>query len=138
MRVTPFRREHLPDADPAWLDVAESCGPSLSGMDGEDVLFCIGLTVVKDGVAEAWIVIPDRSRTGSLPVARFIFRSSCYWLRYFMKDLNLRRVAAWVRCDNPAHVKWIEALGFSREGIMRKFDRDGGDCYLYALVKEDV
>ncbi len=138
MRLVPFRKEHLPDADPAWLDVAVSCGPSLTGVRGDEILFCMGLTVVKQGVAEAWIVVPDRDKVKDLASARFIVKSASYWIRFSMKDLGLRRVAAWVRCDIPSHVKWVEMLGFMREGIMHRFDRDGGDCYLYAMIREDA
>lgn len=31
--------------------------------------------------------------------------------------------------------RWLQALGFEREGLMRKYTEDGHDCYLYARVR---
>ena len=45
---------------------------------------------------------------------------------------KLQRVQATVLKENKKAIKWIEFLGFEREGLMRKYV--GGDHYLYARV----
>lgn len=137
MNMVPFQKEHLPGVDEGWLDLAISNGPSMTGMDGDKVVFCMGLIIIKEGVAESWIQVPDPFFRTSLPHVRFILSSARKYQDYFIRDLNLRRIAAWIRCDEPRHAAFLEKMGYQREGVMRRFERDGSDCYLYAKVKEN-
>lgn len=61
-----------------------------------------------------------------VPLTRRISR----WLRFH----NSGRIDTSVHCHFAQAIRWAEMLGFQNEGLMRKYDPDGLDCYLYAQV----
>jgi len=52
-----------------------------------------------------------------------------------LTPLNFRRLETAVRTDFPEAVRWIELLGFTREGLMRAYDAAGDDYYLYSRIR---
>jgi hypothetical protein len=85
------------------------------------------------GIAEHW---PDRGVVWGLltdsigatmtPVHRIVRRA--------LEATSLKRVEAHVAVEHVAAVRWIELLGFTREGTMRAFWQ-GHDFALYARVR---
>ena len=56
-------------------------------------------------------------------------------LRYAECQLGMRRIEAAVKVGEGAAIRWIEALGFGFEGVMRNFGPGGvGDFGLYARL----
>lgn len=56
-------------------------------------------------------------------------------LEYAETTLSMRRIEASVRVGYEAGVRWIEALGFEREGLMRNYGPGAkGDFWLYARI----
>ena len=45
-----------------------------------------------------------------------------------------RRIQIEVKTDYRMGCRWAEALGFKREGLMRRWMPDGSDAYLYGRV----
>lgn len=45
---------------------------------------------------------------------------------------GFRRVESTVDVSFSKGVRWVELLGFNREGVMRKYSKNGDDHYLYA------
>ncbi len=56
-------------------------------------------------------------------------------LKFYMDNLNITRMQAWARADKPFILKYNKLLGFEVEGLMRKFDPAGVDCYLLSIVR---
>lgn len=57
--------------------------------------------------------------------------------RYPFEQLGVSRVSALVRTDNETSSKFVEHVGFVREGCIRKAESDGTDLYLYGMLKEE-
>lgn len=94
------------------------------------------------GVISGCIVVP-----GTFEVSALIGKSARKYPVGFFKQVQLslkfyeilvkaRRTQVTIRKGFPFLLKWIEMLGFEREGLMRKFGPEGDDYYLYARVKE--
>lgn len=56
-------------------------------------------------------------------------------LAHYENVLGLRRTQCTVRAGFPFLIKFIELLGFEREGLLRKFGPEGDDYFIYARVK---
>lgn len=101
-------------------------GYALACVDGARIL-SIG------GIAEQW---PDRGVLWGLvaegigatmtPIHRVVRRA--------LETTTLKRVEAHIALEHPEAVRWIEMLGFTREGVMRSFWQ-GHDYALYSRVR---
>ena len=56
---------------------------------------------------------------------------------YPFVQLNCNRATALVRVDNLVSQRFVEQLGFKREGLLRKASTDGTDMILYGILKEE-
>jgi len=108
-------------------------GPSFTlEVDGK-VIWCGGIRVFWEGVGEAWCLISDEGAR----MPKTVFSSIKKILDFVQKDLALHRVQATARIDIPMFHKFLEHLGFEREGVLRKFLADGTDSYIYSRVREN-
>jgi len=120
----------------AWAKV-NALGPAWTGRrisDGK-ILACAGVRILWPGCGEAWAIFCDPE------VVEYKYKKEAYvyiltYLKRVIEDYDLRRVQALVRADIPIAVKYIEQLGFEREGLLRKYGREGEDQYMYALILE--
>jgi len=76
-------------------------------------------------------VASDNSRHWMTPA----YMAACF--RYPFLQLKVNRVSGLVRADNIEAQRFDEALGFRREGIIRKGAADGTDLYLYGMLLEE-
>ena len=106
-------------------------GPSFTLEREGKIIWCGGIRIFWDGVGEAWCLV---SEEGS-HFPKLILSSTKKMLDFMQKDLKLHRVQATSRTDIPSFWKFLEHLGFEREGVLRKFGADGADSYLYARVR---
>ena len=118
-----------------WAKFCHASGPSFTAVEGDLILCCVGLKVIKEGVAEAWMVL-SKEGTDRKYLRAMYFQVSTH-MKELMRDLNLHRVQAWVREDFHAGARYAEVLGFKKEGVMRKYDIDKTDCFLYSFVEGD-
>jgi len=102
-------------------------GPAFTALEGETPVACAGIAGCGGGRFLAWSVISQRG------LARFggIHRG----VRRFLDIADYRRIEAVVDIEHKKAIRWIEVLGFEREGVMRKYTENGRDCYLYARLK---
>lgn len=56
-------------------------------------------------------------------------------IEHYEKTHGVHRTQTMIRTGFPFLVKWIELLGFEREGILRKFGPEGDDYFMYARLK---
>jgi RimJ/RimL family protein N-acetyltransferase len=66
---------------------------------------------------------------------RYAYETIIEHLIKVASDLNLRRIQAHCDVNVPKAVKFLEQIGFQREGLMRGYGEDGSDHYLYAIVR---
>lgn len=82
------------------------------------------------GVLQVWALLSDDVK--KYPIS---FHKSCQELLLFLEHKEKpRRIQIDVRVDFERALDFAYSLGFQPEGIMKKYAKDGTDCYLFAKV----
>ncbi len=115
-------------------------GPAIAAIETDDgrVLGCGGVRLLWSGTGEAWILLSLDAIAKSTQEQFSHYRKSAYTIAGdLLNDIcgDLTRIQAHVRADDEIGIRFVERLGFVREGLMRKFGPDGSDHYLYAIVR---
>jgi hypothetical protein len=103
-------------------------GPAWTGLIEGRVAGCGGMVILWPGTAEAWSVFADWTaayRRTMLCTCRRAMDSAA-------REYGLRRVQATLRTDLPD--SWLRHLGFTREGLMRRYCVDGCDAAIWARL----
>jgi len=131
--IRPFKIDdvkNLREYDQKLLKIAgfsDDNAPSYSGFVDEEYAFSAGI-VESLGVGTVWVIT-----TPLVEKYPLWFTKAVRNMLNAGKDLyKLQRIQATVLTENKKAVKWIEFLGFQREGLMRKYV--GGDHYLYSRI----
>jgi len=145
MKIIPFEPEHallLPVRDIeqnikdhedfiTWVKENDTPGTSYSCFDGDKLIGCGGIRILWKGVGEGWVLFsPD-----VVNYKKSIYKVVSRYLKKIIEAQDLHRVQAHVRCDWPIAFNFVKNLGFEIEGKKRKFNPDGTDSFLYALVR---
>jgi len=118
------RREDRP-----MIEAYASCGPAATLWHDDLIVMCGGIACgAWKGLGEIWL-IPSKF-VNKWPLG--VFKTAKAYIDDVIDKLDLYRVQATIA---EPEVKWIEQLGFTREGLMRKFGPNKEDKYLYARVK---
>jgi RimJ/RimL family protein N-acetyltransferase len=104
-------------------------GVAFSYFDGSKIVGCTGVVRINDNTCEVWIILDHCAKQYIREIYRHAFAFLDRTQQFFV------RIQAIVRTDWPTAHRFIERLGFQKEGMMRKFGPDGSDYYLYARVK---
>lgn len=141
MRIVQFEPDHLkllllqpsqaimqPLLDnPEYAQSLKDAGPAYSAVDGDAVFACAGFIPQWEGRAIAWALISAEAGRHFVTITRAVKRAM---------DLHqFRRVETAVAHEFPQGHRWARMLGFTREGLMRRYTPDGRDCDLYARVQ---
>ena len=106
-------------------------GPAITIFNYDLVIACGGVACAWPGFGEAWIL-------PSIHVKRFkkaFFKVSLGFMEDVFDQLKLRRLQATIREQDKTSIRWINAMGFQREGLLRKFGQGGENHFMYARVK---
>ena len=131
--VKPFKIDHVKNLRPHDQKLiqiaafADDNSPSYSGFVDDEYAFSAGI-VQAFGVGTVWVVTTPLVEKYPLWFSKAVRNM----LNAGTDLYKLQRVQATVLKENKQAVKWIEFLGFKREGLMRKYV--GGDHYLYSRV----
>ena len=106
-------------------------GPCYSGFLDGKLVGCAGVCLFWPGVGEAWVAFAPEV----LNLRKEAYHYVGDYLQRIMDEHNLRRVQATANTQWTLAIKYLENLGFKREGILRKYDPFGNDHYMYALIK---
>lgn len=146
-RVEPFTEEHWRRiAARQWeksmiesggerhdlAGIAALKGPAFTGFYKEDIVAIGGVTLLWQGVGEAWIV-------GSELVGahwRFFAKNVRRRLAAIEREHKLHRVQATVQCGVPGLIRFIEFCGLSFEARLSRYGPDCGDYLLYSKVAQ--
>lgn len=118
----------------AWMQrypegYAENCeisGEGFSFFWKGELLGCAGVHDYTPGIGEAWAMYP--ADIGSYHIDPQIARNR---MNEIIEKRGYRRVRATCRRDFPAGMSYLRYLGFVVEGIMRNYEIDGQDAFLY-------
>lgn len=101
---------------------------SITFMNGETVLAIVGGFWFAPGVFHLWGLV-------SCDVQKSFARAARHAMTNFIKAYKPRRIQIDIQSHEYKDLcPWAEFLGFQKEGLMRKFGRDGSDHYLYARI----
>jgi hypothetical protein len=141
MDVVPFRAEHIEGLDlqdaqvylGEWITperaVMMEGFPSFTGLADGAILGFAGVIPAWGHRSIAWAILSRRACKYMVPITRAT--------RAFLDQLQCRRIEAAVDVGfEPGH-RWIQMLGFGLETpIARAYNPLGGDCSLYARVRD--
>lgn len=142
LRVVPFKKEYLSllklrdfelhrlEHIRQFPEVYEH-GVGYSVFDNRNLVFCAGVIPYWKGVGEAWIIC-------DICVKHYIRELYHYTKLYLDKIIDiykLHRVQSSVMVDYQAGHRFLERMGLQKEGLMRKYDWQGKDYFLYARVR---
>ena len=123
--------EKAQDEFEKWARINKEGGQSLSAFYGDILLGCAGVRKMWEGVGEAWAIfsrdIVDFKKDAYVVTGRELYR--------MIDEGNFHRTQAHVDATFPLAVKFIEGLGFKKECLMRKFQPNGNDSFLYSIVR---
>ena len=119
------------DRDRNIEDLAERLNEmvAFSYFDEDQIVGCIWFAQVNPNTCETWAILDT--------CAKHYVREIYHCARAILDEAQttFRRIQAVVKADWPLAIRFVERLGFVREGRMRKFGPNGDDYYLYARVK---
>ena len=113
--------------DRASMQIAIDNGMAFAVIDGDRVLALGGVRNVWQDRAVAWGLLANGIGASMVPITRAV--------RRFLSVCPTRRIEAEVAVGHDEGLRWIEMLGFEREGLMRAY-WGGKDFYLYARVRD--
>lgn len=93
-------------------------------------VYCGGLVECWPGVCEIWM-LPGVDVIRK-PIT--VVKAARWMLADAIDKMRPHRIQATVKASDDRAVRFIEALGFEREGLMRSFSADKTDFFLYARV----
>ncbi len=139
LRMIPFEPRHLCSVVPRQEDqkppeimwsVLHKGGPAWTGMVDDRILFCAGILILWEGVAEAWSFCDEEASR----YPREVLKYQVEYLNRMIKERKLHRVQAHVLSSWRSAYRFMERLGFKRECLMRKYGANSEDYYLYGRV----
>jgi RimJ/RimL family protein N-acetyltransferase len=95
------------------------------------ILAITGLIHSRPGVAEIWSITGTPVDSNKTLFAQCSILVVDYWI----KKYDLHRLTANTHEDHTQSIRWLEWLGFEREGLMRKYGTLRENFYLYARTK---
>lgn len=101
----------------------------------DDVIVGVGgVSMMWKGVGEMWLILTKDSKRDGIHgiVALNTIRKK---VDEIIEENNIVRAQATARIDFPKGIQMLEALGFEREGFLRRYCPDGCSVYRYARIK---
>jgi RimJ/RimL family protein N-acetyltransferase len=96
-------------------------------LENDRPIAIVGYTLVWESVAEVWSILDDS--ICQMPVA--FARKMKRLLNHATDVMALKRLQMNVRASDPVSKRFVEFLGFKKEGLMSKYGPDLVDYYLY-------
>ncbi len=143
LKALPFQMGHLdffeckdplPTMREDLLSISmkeENCVASLVNPKTNRVVAIVGLNHIRKGVSEAWVLISEEAYSVKISFHKSILKI----LDQFEAGIPLHRVQLTVAENFSVGQAWARSLGFECEGLMKKFDIEGGNHFLFARVK---
>lgn len=91
----------------------------------------LGCVLDYPGVAMAWALISEEARGHGLALTKATKEVVEGWIEFY----GLHRLHCLVTPEKEEYMRWIEAIGFERESLMKHITPDKGDMYLYVILR---
>lgn len=143
-KIIPFEMSHFDEVMPRASDFTEeekiSLREKVRQLSSDNQCFSLmikGQVILFGGIylhhhkcGEAWLICSDDIRYYQRTSARIVKRQ----ILNMMETLELNRLQT-KNENNKFHCRWVEWIGFTREGVLRKFDEFGNDIIMYSIVR---
>lgn len=143
VKIVPFEQKHFDEINLRQSDFANfdkdkikeivkelSQDNAFTLLIKDRVILFGGIYSLHKKAGEAWLVCAEEikyyPRTSARTVKRHILN--------MMETLDLSRLQT-KNNVNELHNRWVEWVGFQKEGILRKFDELGNDIIMYSIVR---
>jgi len=120
------------DIDPSWWESLASNGLCRTMLKNGVPFVCAGINPRWQGNAEAWLVI-DKNAT-RMDIGR-AGRAVIGFLDEMQIEGRFRRIQTSVDVLDKRATRWAEYIGFTCEGIAKRYDAIGNDHYIYARIR---
>jgi RimJ/RimL family protein N-acetyltransferase len=139
MEIIPYRPEHAQEIYErlVWADFPDITQPieveglSFSALKAGKIIGCAGVYPnVPPGIGLAWMLLTWRGREEGLSVVH----ASVDLLPKIAEKGKFHRIEAAVRKDWPLAERFVEKIGFVKEGPLRCYDSKGRDYTRYARI----
>jgi hypothetical protein len=141
INIVPFKIEHFDQmelANRGWQRREDrllfasypSRGPAFTLMSEDNPVCAGGIVPLWPGVAEAWMLISKYVNQYPLSV----YKSVSSVMLDIIEKMELFRVQTVIKEDDKTAIRWIERLGYTREGLLRQFGPDRQDYFIYGRV----
>lgn len=140
MKVIPYQPEHLEtmevqtaqeDAlghvDRRYCEDLKGSGEAYSLEKDGTIYCCVGLVPMWHNNGLVWAFLSKDARKYMITITRVVSR--------LLEEKDYTRLQTHVVADFKQGSRWMEMFGFKNEGLMKKYDPEGNDCYMYARVK---
>lgn len=109
---------------------ASKTGMAVTMMEDGLPLGVFGALPHWQGVGELWAVFTDQFRSKPFTLCKTSLRA----IQYFREHGEFHRLQCIVLKDFTAGLRWIQTLGFTREGLLRMYGEDKQDYYRFARL----
>lgn len=109
-----------------WVGSNYTCGFVLNG----ELIGGLIFNDIEAGKNLWWTIYSTDKRWANRRTLAFIFEAAFYCF-------GVRRISLLVDCDNTDCLRFVEKLGFKREGLLRAFGDAGQDRYVLGMLKKE-
>ncbi len=118
----------------ALFEAYPKIGPAITLLnDSFEVIACAGVLIPWEGFGEFWMIpgvlVPKYKKS--------VWKEAKLFIKDSRERFNLRRIQATIRENDQRAIRWIERLGFQKEGLLRCFGMDGENHFMYARVNDE-
>lgn len=124
------RNAPTPSDYKTWAGDLVVKGLAFTGVENGHLVGSAGIAPLWPGVAEGWFLGGWRLHENVLSSIRVIRRE----LKLMVDENKIHRLQCVVRTDWPEAQRFIEFLGWEKEGLMKKYTTEKIDYYRYARV----
>ncbi len=124
--------QYDPEKFATWRWSTAKYGYILLGSDG--LPLCLGGVSITRFVGHAWLLTTDRFDSINFRQTRALLFAVKKVIVALLDGQVVFRMEATVVNGDERNARFAEALGFEREGIMRKAGANGEDLHLYSII----
>ena len=135
LTIKPFKIDDLSllgltDAELNIYEAVEFTEPCWTVFYKTEIVFCGGVQEIMPNVGEAWLMysVKGRNYINSFKTAKDLLHQA---------KRRFKRIQATADPVNKAYSRFLEHLGFTYEGTLRKYGVNGQDMRMYSIVQED-
>ena len=127
------RANPLEEAVKGYPDLPIDYRNSYTALWNRKIVGVGGISIMWSGVGELWLILSkDSKRDGMNGV--IALDAIGKKVNEIIRENKIVRAQATVRIDFPKGIQMLEALGFEREGLLRRYTPDGCSVYRYSRI----